>query len=71
MKVYQSFHDITNDEGTFKLVEPGTFTDVLEEILAIDVLSDDIGMGFCVDGLMVFEYLGVIDYFKYLTLVSM
>lgn len=54
MQVHNSFHDISYNKGTLKLVKKLSSLHVLIQILAINILSDDIFMSFRVDCINIF-----------------
>jgi hypothetical protein len=53
------FDDFSNDEGGDVFGQPFPSLHVLVEIVAIDVLGDDIDVRLAADGLLVFDDLGM------------
>jgi hypothetical protein len=61
VEVERGLYDLANDEGGDVLAESLAFGDEGEEILAGDVLLNDVDVGLAADGLLVLDYLGVGD----------
>lgn len=62
MQMHNSIDHIANNKGTLELVQMVPFFDVLKQILAINVLSEDVFICFCLHRVDVLYYLPMVQY---------
>lgn len=69
VEVLRGLDDLADDEGADVLREPLAFADVLVQVIAVDVLCDDVDVRLAADRLLVLHDLRVRDYLHDLALV--
>lgn len=70
MQKNDSLHNIADYKCTFELVQELSLAYILEQILPVDILGDDVLVGFGVQGVDVLYHLVVVDYLHDLGLVA-
>lgn len=60
VQVHYSLHDVYNNECTFELVEEFSLLHILIKIFTINVLGDDVLMGFGVNCVYMLDDLGMV-----------
>lgn len=70
VQVHDRLHDVADDEGALELVQEPALLDVLVQVLAVDVLGDDVLVRLRVDGVDVLEDLRVVQDLQDLALIA-